>query len=201
MRKLDEQERAIIRQLIKNPRISDNKISKNTGIPVMSVNRKRKRLEEEKLLRYYVSIDKGEFGLRIFDAKQLYVVKFRIGITRRRYMETLEQDAKWRMFNSRYISQVYLGEKDGHLALVLILDAPSESELEEEFNGRIVKYLTDTLGDDCIEKIYTTALNKMVRVHHNYMPATNMERGVIKDEWPDDLIFVDEVAKYNQDAD
>ena len=47
------QERRIIRNLIKNPRISDNKISKITGIPTITVNRKRKKLEAEGLLHYH----------------------------------------------------------------------------------------------------------------------------------------------------
>ena len=74
-RTLDEHEVKIIRELIRNPRISDNKISKRTKIPVMTVNRKRKRLEEQKLLRYYTSINKGEFGLKIFGAKALYIIQ------------------------------------------------------------------------------------------------------------------------------
>jgi hypothetical protein len=161
----------------------------------MSVNRKRKKLEEDKLLRYYVSIDKGEFGLKIFDAHMLYTLKFKAGITRRLYMDTLERDPQWRMFNSRFISMAALGEKDGQLALVIILDAPSESELVEEFNGKIVQYLREKFGQDCIEKIFTTTINKRLRVHHNYMPHTNMEQGHIKQDWPDELIFVDETQR------
>ena len=192
MRALDDQERKIIRALIRDPRASDNSIGRETGIPVMTVNRKRKKLEEQKLLRYYVSIDKGEFGLHIFDAKQLYIIKFGIGITRQNYMKRLESDSRWRMFNSRFISQAYLGEKDGHLALIIILDAPTEADLVEEFNGRIIKYLTEKLGEGCVDEILTCPLSKLVRVHHNYMPAINMEGGKISKEWPDEMIFVDE---------
>jgi DNA-binding Lrp family transcriptional regulator len=192
-RKLDEKEVRIVRELIKNPRASDNYISKKTGIPVMTVNRKRKSLEEEKLIRYYVSIDKGEFGLHIFDAKRLFVIKFKIGITRKNYMDTLEQDPNWRMLNSRFISLAYLGEKDGHLALMIILDAPTEDQLVEEFNGKVAPYLKDKLGQDCIVEITTTNLDKLVRVHHNYMPSINMNKGRIKKGWPDRFIFVNEV--------
>jgi len=193
MRTLDNHEVMIIRELIRNPRISDNKISKRTSIPVMTINRKRKRLEEQKLLRYYVSIDKGEFGLRIFGAKQLYIIKFKMGITRQNYLNNLEKDPKWRTFNSIFISLAYLGEKDGHLALTMILDAKEENLLVEEFNGKIVPFLREKLGNDCIVSVETTTLNKLVRVHHNYMPAYNMEKGIIKDSWPDEMIFVDEV--------
>jgi len=192
-RELDAAERKIIRELIKNPRASDNHISKKTKIPVMTVNRKRKILEHEKFLRYYTSIDKGEFGLHIFGAKQLYIIKFKIGITRKSYLDVMETDAKWRMFNCKYISLAYLGEKDGHLALMMILDAKDEGHLVEEFNGKIVPSILQKLGKDAIEEITTSSLSKLIRVHHNYMPYVNMENGVLKETWPDEMIFVDEV--------
>ncbi len=195
MKKLDDHEKNIVRELIRNPRVSDNAISKRTGIPVMTVNRKRKKLEEGKYIRYYASLDKGEFGMHMFGAKQMYLIIFKIGITRKMYLDMLESDPGWRRFNSQNISQIYLGEKDGRLALMLILDAVDDSHLVEEFNGKIVKYLNSKLGKDCIEEISTASLNKLVRVHHNYMPAFNMDKGIIKDDYPDELIFVDEVAR------
>ena len=198
---LDESEKKIVRQLIRNPRASDNQIARITKVPVMTVNRKRKKLEGEKFLRYYTSIDKGEFGLHIFGAKQLYIMKFRIGITRKKYLQVMETDAKWRMFNCRYISMAHIGEKDGHLALVLVLDAKDEAHLVEEFNGKIVPYLNERMGNDAIEEITTTSLSKLIRIHHNYMPYTNIEKGKIKDSWPDDMIFVDDVSNGNGEGD
>jgi DNA-binding Lrp family transcriptional regulator len=189
---LDGSEIKIIRELIRNPRASDNQISKKTQVPVMTVNRKRKKLEKEKLLRYYTSIDKGEFGLHIFGSKMIYIIKFKIGITRKRYLEVMETDAKWRTFNSKYISLAYLGEKDGRLALMIILDAKDDDHLVEEFNGNIVPFLNQKLGENCIQETTTVSLNKLIRVHHNYMPYINLEEGKIKDSWPDDMIFVDE---------
>ncbi|MBW2998992.1 Lrp/AsnC family transcriptional regulator [Candidatus Woesearchaeota archaeon] len=198
-RTLDEAEIKIVRELIRNPRASDNKIAKKTKIPVMTVNRKRKLLEQESFLRYYASIDKGEFGLDIFGAKQLYVIKFKIGITRKKYVEVMETNRKWRTFNSRHVSMAYLGEKDGHLALMVVLDAIDEAHLVDDFNGNIVPFLYEKLSEDCIEEIETTSLNKLIRVHHNYMPHTNMECGKIKEDWSDDLIFVNEVEDLEED--
>lgn len=198
MRQLDQQEVLITRELIKNPRISDNKISKNTKIPVMTVNRKRKKLEEEMLIRYYASTNKHERGMGIFGAKQLYIIKLRIGITRQEYIKNMEGNPKWRRFNSKYISQTYLGEKDGHLAMVMILDAPSEKDMVEEFNGKIVSFIKEKMGEDCIKEIITTSLNQLIRVHHNYLPDINMRNGIIKKEWPDDQIFVNEIEEKPQ---
>ncbi|MBW3020684.1 hypothetical protein KY334_05280, partial [Candidatus Woesearchaeota archaeon] len=93
----------------------------------------------------------------------------------------------------------YLGEKDGHLALMIVLDALDESHLVDDFNGNIVPFLIEKFGAGCIEKIETTSLNKLIRVHHNYMPHMNMENGRIKDDWPDDMIFVNEVENLEKD--
>lgn len=196
---LTDIESQIIRELIRNTRSSDSQIAKKTGIPVMTVNRKRKQLEEKNYIRYYTSIDKGEFGLKIFGAKQLYIIKFKIGITRKKYFDDVENDIRWRTLNCKFISMTYLGEKDGHLALVIILDAVDESHLVEEFNGNIVPYLGKKLGNDAIEDISTVSLNKLIRIHHNYMPHANLGKGKLKDDWPDDMIFVNEVNGFCKD--
>ena len=51
--KLDEQEQKIIKELIRDPRISDNQIGRNTKIPVKTVNRKRKNLEQRNIISYF----------------------------------------------------------------------------------------------------------------------------------------------------
>lgn len=192
MRELDEKENKICRELIRNPRLSDNQIAKKTGIPTMTVNRKRKKLEEENILKYFTSLDKRNTGIGIFNAKKLYIIKFKPGITRVNYIEKLEEDPYWRMFNSKFISAAYLGQKDGHLALIILLDAVSQELLDEEFNGNIVPFLKEKLGDDCIVEIITTSIDKTVRVHHNYLPAMNMKNGIIKKNWSSEYVFVDE---------
>jgi hypothetical protein len=192
-KELGESERIIVRELIKNPRISDNQIGKNTGVPVMTVNRKRKELERRGWLKYFVSFDTGEFGTGTFKAKQLYIIKFKTGLTREDYIEKVEKDKRVQQFNTSYISLSYLGEKDGTLALVMILDAETDSLLVDEFNGKVLPHLKDKLGQDCIREIITTKISNTLRRHHNYMPEINMENGIMKKDWPDDWIFVDKV--------
>ena len=195
VRELDESERKIVRELIKNPRISDNQIAKNTRVPVMTVNRKRKKLEKEGLLRYFASFDTGEFGTGMFKAKQIYIIKFKIGITRKDYIEKLEKDKRFQQFNASYISMSYLGEKDGHLALVMVLDAETDSLLVDEFSGKIVPNLKEKLGKDCIREIITTKISNTIRRHHNYLPGINMDNAIMKKDWPDEYIFVDKVIE------
>ena len=71
MRTFDDQERAILKALIRDPRQSDNYISKITGVPTPTARRKRKRLEEEGLLSYFTAVDLQESGTGTFGARHL----------------------------------------------------------------------------------------------------------------------------------
>lgn len=188
---LNEKEVKIVRELIRNPRISDSKISKKTGVPVMTVNRKRRFFEENSLISYYADFCHGESGTKDFHSKQLYVIKFKSNITRDVYLKKMIQNKFDKKFQSQKIIESYLGEKDGRLALIVIVNAKNEAELVETFNGKIIQNLNNSLGEDCIIDITTTRITDLIRTHHNYLPLLNMEKGIIKKDWPDDWIFID----------
>ena len=190
MRKLDPQETKIVRQLIRNPRISDNQISKNTLIPVMTVNRKRKLLEKEGIIGYHTIVYHGDSSTKEYRAKQLYTIQFRTGITKEDYLNAIKSSKKFMEFNAKYHSDSFLGEKDGHLAVVIILEADSHAELMEIFNGEVIQNIKKRHGEDCIDKTYTVKLYQPIRLHHNYLPAFNMENGIIRKDWPDELVYV-----------
>lgn len=192
MIQLDNQQVKIVRELIKNPRVSDNQIAKKTGVPVMTVNRKRKLLEEKGLISYFTSINYEEEGTGLFHARQLYIIKFKIGITREHFIEKIKEGEKELVaFNAEHIVESYIGEKDGHLALMMIVDAKTEPELVESFNGKITPFLENKFGKDSIVEVITAKLNIPFRLHHNYMPLINLEEGRIRDSWPDEWIFVE----------
>jgi DNA-binding Lrp family transcriptional regulator len=192
LREMDRQEKMIVRELIRNPRISDNQIAKNTKIPVMTVNRKRKNLEKEGNLRYFCSLDTGEHGTGKYKAKQLYIIKFKIGITRQQFIDNFEQDRKFLAFGATYVSVSYIGEKDGHLAYLCIIDAETESAMLDQFNEKVIPLLKEKFGEDCIQEITTMKITNNLRRHHNYMPYFNMENGIMKKNWPNEYIFIDE---------
>jgi len=189
---LDEKEQKILKELVRNPRVSDNQVSKNSGIPVMTVNRKRKKLEEEGKILYFTYVNNLD---SVSNARQLYIIKFKSGITRELYINKIKGDIKFKEVYSMYVSDSYLGEKDGHLALIMTIDARNESELVEIFNGLIIKSLKSNFGDDSILEIVTTRISLPVRVHHNYLPLINMDRGIIKKSWSDDYLFVERKEK------
>ncbi len=87
MKELDHQEKKILLELVRNPRISDNQIGKNTGIPVKTVNRKRKILEQKNILSYFSFINYGEKGTGLFDSQYLYLIKLKFGITTKQVTE------------------------------------------------------------------------------------------------------------------
>lgn len=191
MVEFDAQEVKIVRELVRNPRISDNQLAKNARVPVMTVNRKRKKMEERGLISYYTSIKYEEEATGIFHARQLYIIKLKIGITRETYLEKIKADKELLGFSAEHIAESYVGEKDGHLALMIIMDAKTEPELIESFNGKFVTNIQKLFGEDSIKEVITTKLNIPVRLHHNYLPLINMEKGKIRENWPDEYIFVE----------
>lgn len=80
-RTIDEQEKLIIKALIRNPRSSDNQISKTTKVPVRTVYRKRKKLEEEGIIHYYLNINLDKSGIGKINARHLYLIKFKLGLS------------------------------------------------------------------------------------------------------------------------
>ena len=190
MKKFDIQEEKILKELIKNPRISDNQIAKNTKIPVTTVNRKRKHLEEQGFIHYYVDVSDESVERGQFHARQLYIIKFKEGITRQKYLNEIEKSENFRKVNPRYHAESFLGEKDGHFAIMLIVEANSTDELVEIFNGDIVPGIKKRHGKDCISDIITAKVTFPFRIHHNYIPIFNMEKGIIKKDWLNDWIFV-----------
>lgn len=194
--KLDDFEVKIIRELIRNPRFSDNQISKNTQIPAMTVNRKRKNLEKIGLINYYTDVKHGINGTGDHNAKQLYIIKFKAGITKSEFLKKTIHDPKLKKFYPEHITLSYLGEKDGHFSMMMVLNALSESDLVESFNGHIIPVFKQNFGNDAILEIITFRISESLRVHHNYLPNINMENGIIKKDWSDDYLFVNVESFY-----
>ena len=185
----DENEIKIIRELIKDPRISDNQIGIKTGIPVKTVNRKRKQLEKNNILHYYTHINHGLDGTKYFAGQQLFIVKFRHGITRLVFLDRMKDEYN-NAHLAKHISFSYLGENNGKLNLVLGVESLVDADILEILNADVVPLLKRRLGEDCIEGIENLILTKSLRQHHSYFPPHNMESGKIKPDWPDEKIFV-----------
>jgi len=189
-RSLDDQERMIVKALIRDPRLRDNQIGKLTGVPTPTVRRKRKRLEADGLLSYFCALDMQESGTNTFGARQLYVIKFRIGITVRQIVDEIKNEPNIRSIFTDLIYESHIAEIEGHVALVMMIEGKNDADIVENVQGKIVPSLRKNHGPDSIEEISTARLLSPVRIFHNYVPLVNMRQGILSHEWPGDAIFV-----------
>ncbi|HUJ72010.1 MAG TPA: Lrp/AsnC family transcriptional regulator [Verrucomicrobiae bacterium] len=190
MRILDDQERAVLKALIRDPRQSDNRISKTTGVPTPTVRRKRHRLENEGLLSYFATIDMQETGTGTFNARHLYIIKFRIGITVKQIVDEIKSEPNVRSVFTDLIYESHIAEMDGRVALVMIIEGKDEADILDSVQGKIIPSLRKNHGPDSIEEISTLRLLGPIRIFHNYLPSVNMDKGVLRPDWTDDAIFV-----------
>ncbi len=189
MNVLDKTEIRIVRELIRNPRISDNQISRRTGIPVRTVNRKRKRLEEVGLLSYYTHLNMGSEGTGQLLSRHLYLITFKLGIAQEKLIQEIHEEPNVRTVFSELIYESHLAEIDGHTSLVMIIEGRTDDDINAGFNSRIVPSLQKNHGKDSIVNVSTIRLGPSIRLFHNYIPMVNMERGYLKETWRNDAIF------------
>jgi DNA-binding Lrp family transcriptional regulator len=193
-RLLDEQERAIVRALIRDPRESDNAIGHKTGVNVRSVGRKRQRLEEEGILSYFTHLDLSDRGTGEFPTRHLYIIKFRNGITHQGLTENIRKEPFVRSIFGEVIFESHIAEMDGKLAMLLFVDGASEKNIVETVQGQVIPNLLKNHGQDSIEEVRTIRVLSPVRMLRNYIVPVNMRNGYLKPDWPDDAIYMGKPA-------
>jgi DNA-binding Lrp family transcriptional regulator len=190
MQNFDEQERLIVRQLIRDPRESDNGIGEATGVNVRTVGRKRLRLEQEGIVSYHTHVDLTASGTGQFGARHLYVIKFRIGITPQGILDDIKAEPRVRSIFSEIIFESHVAEIDGHVALLLFIDGASDADIVQTVQDKLIPSLLGNHGANSIEEVSTIRVLAPVRVMRNYVMPVNMEHGYIRKEWPDEAIYV-----------
>jgi DNA-binding Lrp family transcriptional regulator len=190
MRELDEQERRIVKQLIRDPRESDNGIGELTGVNVRTVGRKRQRLEQEGILSYHTHVNLTASGTGQFNARHLYIIKFRIGISFSQLTEDIKREPFVRSIFTKVIFESHVAEIDGKLAMLMFIDGTSDTDIVQTVQEQLIPSLRHNHGQDSIEEISTVRLLSPVRVMRNYLPFVNMDQGYIVKDWPDEAIYV-----------
>lgn len=185
---LDKQEKLILKELIKNPRISDNQISKNTKIPVKTCNRKRKILEKENLIHYMVHLDNSRTGTGVFPTKHMYIVQFKKGITRAQFMNYAKKIDFINLF-LKHTSDSFLAESNGCLQLILFIESYKDTDIIEIFNADYFTHLEAVFGKQCISKVQVMTINSQLQGFHNYFPHINMKEGKIKPSWNNIVVY------------
>jgi DNA-binding Lrp family transcriptional regulator len=189
MRILDQQEKAIVRRLIRDPRESDNGIGELTGVNVRTVSRKRQRLEQEGILAYFANVDLSVNGAEQFNARHLYIIKFRVGITYKQLVDEIRMEPSKTVFTER-VYESHIAEIDGKVALLLYIDGDSDVDIVQRMHEEFIPSLLENHGKDSIEEISTMRLLSPVRVLRNYLPLANMQNGLLRPDWPDEAIYV-----------
>lgn len=182
---LDDQEKLIIKALIKDPRMSDNNIGKLTKVPIRTVSRKRRKLELENKIDYHVAVSHKD------KIRHLYIVKFKMGITKSKLIDDIRKEPKMiKSIFTEMIHQSIFAEMDGHVGILMRVEGYSDSEISENFNGKILPAMLKNHGQDSIISINTIRLSDSIRIFHNYLPFINMRHGKIVHDWPLDFIHV-----------
>lgn len=190
MRYLDDQERLIVRQLIRDPRESDNGIGETTGVNVRTVGRKRQRLEQAGILSYFTHLDLSASGTGEYNSRHLYIIKFRIGITYSQVLEDIKREPFVRSIFTEVIFESHIAEIDGKIAMLLFIDGASDLDIVETVQQKLIPSLENNHGPGSVEEVSTVRILAPVRAMRNYILPVNMEDGYIRKEWPDEAIYV-----------
>ncbi len=190
MKQLDEQERAIVRHLVRDPRESDNGIGEVTGVNVRTVGRKRARLEQAGMLSYMAHVDLSATGTGEFNTRHLYIIKFRIGVSYRQLWEDIQREPFVRSVFTEVIFESHIAEIDGKLAMLLFIDGASDLDIVQTVQEKLIPSLEANHGTGSVVEVSTVRILAPVRMMRNYIFPVNMEAGYIRKEWPDDAIYV-----------
>ena len=180
----DEKEKLIIKALIRDPRMSDNNIGKLTKVPIRTVSRKRKKLEQNNEINYYVAINPKS------KARHLYLIKFKMGMTKHKLTEEIKKEPKIKSLFTEMVYESHFGEIEGHTAILMTVDGVSDDEISENFNGKILPLMLKNHGENSIIEVTTIRLSDTIRVFHNYLPFMNMKHGKLVSNWQLESIFL-----------
>jgi len=195
MRELDEQERMIVRHLIRDPRESDNGIGEATGVNVRTVGRKRQKLEQSGILSYFTHVDLSASGTAEFNTRHLYIIKFRMGVTYNQLLEDIKREPYVRSIFTEIIFESHISEIDGKLAMLLFIDGASDLDIVQTVQEKLIPSLRRNHGEESIEEVSTIRILSPVRMMRNYVLPVNMQDGYIRKDWPDDAIYVGKDAQ------
>jgi DNA-binding Lrp family transcriptional regulator len=190
MKSLDEQERMIVRHLIRDPRESDNGIGEATGVNVRTVGRKRQKLEAAGVLSYFTHLDLSTKGTGEFNTRHLYIIKFSMGVTYSQLLEDIKREPYVRSIFTEIIFESHIAEIDGKLAMLLFIDGADETNIVQTVQEQLIPSLLRNHGEDSIEAVNTVRVLAPVRTMRNYIQPVNMNAGYIKKDWPDEAIYV-----------
>jgi hypothetical protein len=161
-------------------------------VPLKTVNRKRKILEQKGLLNYFCYLNNTPQGTATFQGRSFFILVFKDGITKKQLIDSFEKSEKAMKFFPKHIFLSMVGEYGGNVALILQIESRKPEDLIEIYNAELVPELESAFGPGCIKKTLTIPIDAVLRAIKNYLPGKNMENGKIKGDWPNENIFIDD---------
>ncbi len=189
----DDKDKLILTELVRNPRTTDKDISLKTNIPIKTVNRRRKQLEEKNAITYMATINNSETGSKVFNAISTFTFYFNYGITRDWLFKIItSQKYLTNHAIKKHIFMDSIGEKDGRAAYTFFLVSRVQSDMIDILNAEILPLFEEELGTKPIFKIEEIKIFSMNKILHNYLPHLNIEHGRIKESVPVSDLFITE---------
>jgi hypothetical protein len=148
------------------------------------------RLEQEGLLAYFTNVDLSADGAKQYNARHLYIIKFRVGVTYNQLVEEIRLDSSQQTIFTETIFESHIAEIDGKVALLLFVDGNSDLDIVQRTHEELIPGLLKNHGADSIEEISTIRLLSPVRVMRNYVPSVNMTNGYLRPDLPNGAIYV-----------
>jgi DNA-binding Lrp family transcriptional regulator len=169
IQEFDTKEQRILKELILNPRASDNKISTITGIPAKTVQRKRKAMEQQHLVSYATYVNNYEYGTKRFNAKCMYTIYFNLGITKEQLKAVINQKVfKAHPAVIKHILLDFIGEKDGMAVYTTILVSRASADMVEILNAEIIPLFHNILGHASVHRVEEITVRIFNKIGHNF---------------------------------
>ncbi|MGJ3241722.1 MAG: winged helix-turn-helix domain-containing protein [Opitutales bacterium] len=187
-RRLEEQERAICRELIRCPRCTDKHLSDATGIPLRTVGRKRKRLEEAGILKFFCEVELGAQGTGQYPSRHLYILHFRVGVSLEEIRGRFIEEAS-RHDSNGTVYETALAEIDGRLAMLIYIDGHTEKEIVRRMHDNVIPSFIRNHGEGVIDYVSNMRVLESTRRLRNYVPSVNMNGNGICSGWPVEYLY------------
>ena len=100
-----------------------------------TVSRKRRRLEQEGILKYYTAVELQGDGTSRYTTRHMIIIKFTLGVTRSQIVEEIRSEPNVANVFSELIRDSFIAETDGQVALVMIVEGESDSDRRRQPAG------------------------------------------------------------------
>lgn len=118
-------------------------------------------------------------GTQRFNAKHMYFVKIKIGISQKQVISEVKEEPNGSMVFIEFIYESHFVEIKGHTALLLFIEGSCDDEIYNKFNEIIIPSL-EKIWDWINNTNNNNTYGKTIRLVHNYLPIVNLNKGKIK---------------------